>query len=150
MPQEPFNSKLDIDFSGYKYALMWLGSRALLLGSGTAVLWIVILYTTALISFGELLIRLAIVTPCLGSAWMLNNLMRQQSDFDLGRAMLTIKKGFAVFSILVFFVSAVLGIYLYLSNPTPERWRDLLLMSVSALPWLTAGIVILTVRKSRY
>jgi hypothetical protein len=148
MPRNPFNYKSDADCNGYIYALMWLGSRVLLLGSGTALLWMGILYTTTMFSIGELLMGLAIVAPCLGSAWMLNNLVRRQKDFDLERSMIKIKKGFAGFSILVFFVSTVLGIYLYLSNPTPGHWRDLLLMSISPLPWLITGVGILTGRAS--
>gem|GEM_PF-5277623 len=93
MPRNPFNYKSDADCNGYIYALMWLGSRVLLLGSGTALLWMGILYTTTMFSIGELLMGLAIVAPCLGSAWMLNNLVRRQKDFDLERSMIKIKRG---------------------------------------------------------
>lgn len=148
MSQNPFNSEPDTDNSGIKFALMWLGSRVLLLGSGTALLWMGILYTTPMLSLEELLTGLVIIATCLGSGWMLNNLVKRQKDFDLVRSMIKIKKWFAGFSILVFLVSTLLGVYLYLSDPTQGHWRDMLLMSISPLPWLITGIGILAGRKN--
>lgn len=148
MSRNPFVTEPETEQSGYKYALMWLGSRVLLLGSGTALLWMAILFATPMLSLEELLTGLAIVAPCLGSGWMLNNLVRRQRDFDLVRAMIKIKKGFAGFSILIFLLSLLIGIYLYLSDPTPGHWRDLLLMTISPLPWLITGIGILAGKKN--
>lgn len=149
MSQSPLTSKPDTDRSGYKFAFMWLGSRILLLGSGTALLWMAILFATPMLSLEELLRGLAIIAPCLGSGLMLNIMVRRQTaDFDLERSMRTIKKVFAGFSILVFLVSTLIGIYIYLSDPSQGHWRDMLLMSISPLPWLITGIGILVNRSS--
>lgn len=151
MSPNSFDYRSNRDNSGYVYAFMWLGSRVLLLGSASALIWMGILFITSVLGLLDLLRGLAIVAPCLGSGLILSIMVRRQTTgFDLEKSMSIIKKGFAGFSILVFFLSTVLGIYLYLSDPYQGHRHDLLLMSISPLPWLVTGVGIMIGRKNPY